>query len=1608
MLETELTPSCCHHPTPTPHAQPGMPAKQGLYDPRYEHDACGVGFVVNIKGQKSNAIVAQGLEVLLNLAHRGACGCEPNTGDGAGVLMQMPDKFMRKAAAEVGIELPPEGEYAVGMIFLPPRGDYRFLCEQLFEKIIRSEGQTVLGWRTVPTTNDALGHTARIGEPVVRQVFIGRNADRLTGDDDLAFERKLYVIRKQAENQIRYSQLREGDAFYVASLSSRTIVYKGMLMAPQVRGFYPDLLDKDMESALIVIHSRFSTNTFPSWERAHPYRYMIHNGEINTLRGNENWMYARQSQFESELFGNDIKKILPIIHDDGSDSAKFDETLEFLYLSGRSLPHAMMMMIPEPWSQHETMSDAKKAFYEYHSTMMEPWDGPASMVFTDGSIVGAVLDRNGLRPSRYCVTKDDMVVMASEVGVLPLEPGRILKKARLEPGRMFLVDTAQGRIISDEELKESMASAHPYREWLDEHLVSLDEIPEPEAEVPGVDHGTILERQQIFGYTFEQLRILLAPMATDGVEALGAMGNDTPAAALSNHSQLLYNYFKQLFAQVTNPPIDAIREELITATEVMMGTELNLLETRPENCRQLKLRQPIIDNRELAKIRHIETSGAEGFRAQTLPMLFDVNGGREALEQALEDLFQAATDAIEAGVNILILSDRGVGPGVAPIPALLATSGLHHHLIRNETRTRTALIVESGEPREVHHLALLIGFGATAVNPYLALETLDQMIHDRLLVDIDHDTAAYNYVKAAMKGVVKVLSKMGISTIQSYCGAQIFEALGLSQRLVDKYFTWTSSRVEGIGLSEIFSEIKIRHDRAYPVRLYAQSESNGHGLVALEPEPSAVNGNGHGGQLLSPGGDYQWRKDGELHLFNPRTVHLLQKATRTNDYDSFKAYTKDIDEMNKEWCNLRGLLEFDFEGSKSIPIEEVEPVESICKRFKTGAMSYGSISKEAHETLAIAMNRIGGRSNTGEGGEDPARYILEPNGDSKNSAIKQVASARFGVTSNYLVNARELQIKMAQGAKPGEGGQLPGKKVYPWIAEVRHSTPGVGLISPPPHHDIYSIEDLAELIHDLKNANHYARINVKLVSEVGVGTVAAGVAKGHADVILISGHDGGTGASPQTSIKHAGLPWELGVAETHQTLLINNLRSRVVVETDGQLKTGRDLAIAALLGAEEYGFATSPLVALGCIMMRVCHLDTCPVGVATQNPELRKLYTGDPQHVVNFMYFIAQELREYMAKLGFRTVNEMIGRTDRLQAPHSIEHWKAQGIDLTAILHRPDVPEDWGRYCQIDQDHGLHNALDNATLLELCMPALENSVEDVRRAHENRGGNGSESSLKRVKESLPIYNVNRVVGTITGSEITRRFGPDGLPEDTIQLHFTGAAGQSFGAFIPKGMTLELEGDGNDYFGKGLSGGKIIAYPPYGSTFKAEDNIIIGNVAFYGATSGEAYVRGMAGERFCVRNSGMHAVIEGVGDHGCEYMTGGRVVVLGRTGRNFAAGMSGGIAYVLDEQPVDGVRFDKRVNLEMVEIGQLEDPEEIAEVREMIQRHYAYTNSEVAGRVLSDWEACLPKLVKVMPKDYKRMLQCLAEVEAAGLKGAEALMAAFERNSQDLAARVSGN
>lgn len=1535
----------------------GYPPKQGLYDPAFEHDACGVGFVVNIKGRQSRQIIDDALQILLNLDHRGACGSEENTGDGAGILMQLPDTFLRQACAKVGIELPEAGAYGVGMLYLPADDQQRQACEERLNAVILDEGQQLLGWRDVPVNASSLGTGATSQMPTMRQVFIGCNADTLTSDDALAFERKLYVIRKRAENSIRpgmgKTELPGGEGFYFASLSSKTIVYKGMLRCEQVSDYYPDLQDPAMESALALVHSRFSTNTFPNWERSHPYRYLIHNGEINTLRGNVNWMTARESTLSSELWGADLPKILPVIDPEGSDSAMFDNCLEFMALSGRSLPHAVMMMIPEPWSKHESMDDAKRAFYEYHSTLMEPWDGPASIGFTDGTVVGAILDRNGLRPSRYYVTKDDKVIMASEVGVLDVAPENVLKKGRLEPGRMFLVDTAQGRIIDDTELKQTIASEHPYREWLDKHMIELADLPDTEP--CGVDtETTLVQRQRAFGYTFETLRTLLTPMAMNGVEALGAMGDDTPHAVLSDQPQLLYNYFRQLFAQVTNPPLDGIREELVTASEMMIGSEENLLKPTEFACRQIKLNQPILTNEELAKLCHIENPH---FKAQILPMLFAADSGEAGLKSALDQLMADADAAIKAGANILVLSDRGVNQKMAPIPTLLATAGLHHHLIRNRTRTQVALLIETGEAREVHHFSVLVGYGAVGINPYMAFETIDQLAAEGNLGEMSVEEAHYQYVKAAVKGVLKVASKMGISTLQSYHGAQIFEALGLSQTLVDAYFTWTPTRVEGIGLAEIYEEVRSRHRKAFPPRV-------------------------NGVEVLDPGGVYQWRHDGEQHLFNPQTVHQLQIACRTGNYDFFQKYSATVNDQSRKLATLRSLLEFKF-ANDPIPLEEVEPVEEIVKRFKTGAMSYGSISKEAHETLAIAMNRIGGRSNTGEGGEDPARYTPDPNGDSRNSAIKQVASGRFGVTSNYLVNAKELQIKMAQGAKPGEGGQLPGRKVYPWIAKVRHSTPGVGLISPPPHHDIYSIEDLAELIHDLKNANHHARINVKLVSEVGVGTIAAGVAKGHADVILISGHDGGTGASPQTSIKHAGLPWELGVAETHQTLVLNDLRSRVVVETDGQLKTGRDLAIAALLGAEEFGFATSPLVAIGCIMMRVCHLDTCPVGVATQNPELRKKFTGDPEHVVNFMYFIAQEMREFMAKLGFRTVNEMIGRVDKLEPKQAIAHWKAKGIDLSNILHMPDVPENVGRYCQIPQNHGLDVALDNTTLLELCKPALEEG--------------------KRVAATVEIKNINRVVGTILGSEVTRRYGPEGLPEDTIELHFKGSAGQSFGAFIPKGVTLELEGDANDYVGKGLSGGKIIVYPPAGSTFVPEENIISGNVNFYGATDGEAYIRGIAGERFCVRNSGVRTVVEGVGDHGCEYMTGGTVVVLGKTGRNFAAGMSGGIAYILDE---DGT-FAGHCNQEMVELEALSDADEIAEVQALIQKHEEYTRSEVAKRVLADWAGYTSKFVKVIPKDYKRMLAAFARVEAEGLSGDDAAMAAFESNMNDTA-RVSGN
>lgn len=1531
----------------------GLPPKQGLYNPQYEHDACGVGMVVNIDGKKSHEIIRQALTVLANLTHRGARGAETNTGDGAGILLQVPHAFLQRKAERHGFTLPDPGQYGVGMVFLPPDVNHRRAIEIQFEKIIASEGQRVLGWRTVKVNNAALGNTAKRVEPKMRLIFIARNPGI---SDEMAFERKLYVIRKRAENEIRYAGRYEGgEFFYIASLSYKTLIYKGMFVSDQLENYFLDLAEPDIESSLALVHSRFSTNTFPSWERAHPYRYIIHNGEINTLRGNVNWLRTQEEMFESDLFGTDMKKLLPIIHLDGSDTAMFDNCLEFLVLTGRSLPHVMMMMIPEPWSHHETMDDEKSAFYEYHANLMEPWDGPAAMGFTDGVVIGAMLDRNGLRPSRYYITTDNLLVLASEVGVLDIPSEKVAYKGRLEPGRMLLVDTSEGRIIGDDELKHKMASEHPYRDWLNKYQVHLQDVADPKPEtVIKSDPATLTERQQAFGYTTEELQMVLTPMAQDSIEPISAMGNDAPLAVLSNKPKLLYNYFKQLFAQVTNPPIDSIREELVMSTEVFIGAESNLLKPTPQSCHQIRLDYPFFTNQALAKVRH---SKIPGFVATTLPILFSPGSGGAGLDRALDDLFQAADAAIARGINLIILSDRGVDKDHAPIPALLAISGVHHHLIRNGTRTQIGLILESGEPREVHHFAALISFGATAINPYLVFESLEDLINKGFIVNLEYKQAVKNYIKAAAKGVVKTISKMGISSIQSYCGAQIFEALGIHQSVIDQHFSGTASRIGGIDMAVIAREAEMRHADGYPRR------------ASRNPN-------------LRTGGEYQWRQDGEFHLFNPRTIHSLQQACQKNNYKLFKEYSGLVNDQTTQMGTLRGLLEFKF-TSRSVPIDEVETVESICHRFKTGAMSYGSISKEAHEALAIAMNRIGGKSNTGEGGEDPERYERMPNGDSKKSAIKQVASARFGVTSEYLVNAEEIQIKMAQGAKPGEGGQLPGRKVYPWIAKVRHSTPGVGLISPPPHHDIYSIEDLAELIHDLKNANQNARINVKLVSEVGVGTIAAGVAKAHADVVLISGHDGGTGASPVSSIKHAGLPWELGLAETHQTLVLNNLRDRIVIETDGQLKTGRDVVIAALLGAEEFGFATGPLVTLGCIMMRVCHLDTCPVGVATQNPQLRKNFTGDPQSVVNFMHFIAQEMRELMAQLGFRTIDEMVGRSDRLQMRPAIEHWKARGLDFSEILYRPDVENEDETVQKTKQDHGLEKTLDNRLLLDLCKPALKDG--------------------RSVTAELPIRNVNRVVGTILGSEITRRYGARGLPEDTIRLKFTGSAGQSFGAFIPSGLTLTLEGDSNDYIGKGLSGGKITVYPPSDSTFAAEDCVIIGNVAFYGGTSGEAYIRGIAGERFCVRNSGIQAVVEGVGDHGCEYMTGGRVVVLGRTGRNFAAGMSGGIAYIFDEKG----NFSQNCNAEMVSLQKLSSPHEQDEVKKMIEKHACATSSILARRILDNWDSSLPKFVRVIPKDYERVLQAFDEVQASGLSGDDAVMAAFELNKNDRT-RVSGN
>jgi glutamate synthase (ferredoxin) len=1547
----------------------GWPEPQGLWDPSREKDSCGVGFIAHLKGKRSHDIIQKTLTMNNRMNHRGASGSDPDTGDGAGIFVQMPDKFLRKKMAEKGVELPPEGEYGSGLIFLSPEASEREAAMQLFEHIIKEEGQKFLGWRTVPTKSEILGKTSGRYEPTIKQVFIQKNAS-IT--DPMAFERKLYRIRKLVTRAIRTNEVPSqfedvhrnqmnrfpgGDYYYATGLSARTMVYKGMLTPCQLAEYFPDLHDPDFESALALMHTRFSTNTFPSWSRAHPNRFMAHNGEINTVMGNENWMKARQALCSSGLFGEKIDSLFPIVVEDGSDSARFDNVLEFLHLGGYDLAHAVMMMIPEPWERHTTMPEAKKAFYEYHACLMEPWDGPASITFSDGHQIGAVLDRNGLRPSRYYVTEDDFVIMASEVGVIPdLDPLKVIRKGRLQPGRMFLVDMKEGRIIPDDEIKARYYNAQPYGKYLSDNRVRIEELPEPSS-VAGIEEDRILERQLAFGYTYEDLRQVLEPTCRSGVQPIASMGNDTPLAVLSNKSKHLYQYFKQIFAQVTNPALDCIREELVTATETFLGSEHNLLEPRPQSCRMIRLANPIIDNRQLAQLAEVTL---DGFKAARLDAVFAAHLGGEGLEAAMTRLCKEADTLIDAGNNLLIISDRNISRELAAIPTLLVTGGLHHHLVAKGTRTRVSLILETGEAREVHHFSVLFGYGADAINPYMAFESIHKMIADKML-DLPFEKAVYNFLKGSIKGVVKTMAKMGISTVASYRGAQIFEAIGLNTHLVDKYFRGTASRLEGSGIDQIAEESLMRHRDAFPDRHIEDDEL-----------------------ALDAGGMYQWRKDGEYHLFNPETISLLQKAVRTGDYATFKEYSKKVNDQSEHLCTLRGLMKFKGKR-KPVAIDEVETIEAITKRFKTGAMSYGSISKEAHETMAIAMNRIGGKSNTGEGGEDPERFKPMENGDSKRSAIKQVASGRFGVTSEYLVNADELQIKISQGAKPGEGGELPGSKVYPWVAKTRHSTPGVGLVSPPPHHDIYSIEDLAQLIHDLKNANQKARINVKLVAEVGVGTIAAGVAKGHADVILIAGHDGGTGASPTSSIYNAGAPWELGLAETNQILLLNDLRSRVVLETDGQLKTGRDVAIAALLGAEEFGFATAPLVTMGCLMMRVCQKNTCPVGIATQDPRLRENFTGKPEYVVNFMRFVAQEFRELMAENGFRTINEMVGHTEVLDIQDAITHWKAKGIDLTGIFHKPDVADSVGTYCKIPQDHGLLEALDHTHLLHLCKPAIE------------RG--------EKVKVELPIANVNRVVGTITGSEITRRYGGEGLPDNTVELRFTGSAGQSLAAFCPKGMSFTLEGDANDYIGKGLSGAKIVVFPPKGSKFAPEENIIVGNVAFYGATAGEAFISGIAGERFGVRNSGVTAVVEGVGDHGCEYMTGGTVVCLGATGRNFAAGMSGGVAYVYD---VNG-DFDRLVNKEMVNLYRLVecDDADIAGLKALVEKHAALTASPRARFLLENWNSELPKFIKVFPRDYERMLNCFKKVEEQGLSGDEAAMAAFEENLKDIS-RVGGN
>ncbi|HLK19766.1 MAG TPA: glutamate synthase large subunit [Bryobacteraceae bacterium] len=1494
----------------------GLPVEQGLYDPRNEHDACGIGFVVNIKGEKSHEIIQKGLEILINLAHRGACGCDPETGDGAGILIQIPHKFFARECAELGFPLPPAGEYGVGMVFLPVEPSHRLLAEGILERIAREEGLAVLGWRDTPVNVDAIGRVARASQPYIEQVFIG-GAPGMTEDQ---LERKLYVIRKRAEAEIAASQLPDKSFFYIPSLSARTIIYKGLLLAPQIVEFYNELADPDAESALCLVHQRFSTNTFPSWQLAHPYRYLCHNGEINTVRGNINWMNAREKVLATDAFGDDIKKIMPVIAPGGSDSAALDNAVEALTLAGRSLPHVMAMLIPEAWDGDGAMHPDKKAFYEYHASLMEPWDGPAAVAFTDGRVIGATLDRNGLRPARYLETHGGLLIMASETGVLPVRPEEIKSKGRLQPGKMLLVDTTEGRIVPDEELKRRFWTRQPYGTWLKENQITLDSLPEP-PRVYESELQTIVSRQRAFGYTDEDLRILLAPMAANGEEPVGSMGTDTPLACLSDKPQPLFHYFKQLFAQVTNPAIDPIREELVMSLTSYIGTERNILEETPQHCHTLKLPNPILTNRDLEKLRRVSTSDLLG---TTLPLLFRVAGGEKELERALDGLCRSASMAVKSRYTLLILSDRGVDDEYAPIPSLLALSAVHNHLVREGSRTQVALIIESGEPREVMHFALLIGYGASAVNPYLAIETLeDQAAKGNLPAGVSFEKALKNYKKSINKGLLKVFSKMGISTLQSYRGAQCFEAIGLNKSLVDKYFTGTSSRIEGVGLSVLAREAKLKHD-------YAQ-----------QPVSEAAT-------ELEIGGSYQFRSRGEYHLFNPATVSKLQHAVRQSSFATFQEYTQLVDNQSRELCTLRGLMKLK-EAAQPIPIEEVEPASEIVKRFATGAMSFGSISKEAHETLAIAMNRIGGRSNTGEGGEDEARFERDVNGDWRRSAIKQVASGRFGVTTNYLINAEELQIKVAQGAKPGEGGQLPGHKVDEVIARVRHSIPGVPLISPPPHHDIYSIEDLSQLIYDLKNVNPKARISVKLVAEVGVGTVAAGVAKAHADLVLISGHDGGTGASPLTSIKHAGIPWELGLAETQQVLVLNDLRSRIRVQTDGKLQTGRDVTIAALLGAEEFGFSTAPLVTMGCIMMRKCHLNTCPVGIATQDPVLRQKFTGTPENVINFFFFIAEEVRQWMAKLGFRKMDEMVGRVEKLEMRHAVEHWKAKGLDFSTILYNPQVPRRVGRRCTIAQDHGLQQALDHE-LIQLSEDALKQCTP--------------------VERSMEIRNVHRTVGAMLSGEIARRYGSHGLPEDTIRFHFTGSAGQSFGAFLAKGVTLTLEGDANDYVGKGLSGGKLVVYPPRASTFLPEDNMLVGNVVLYGATGGSAFFNGMAGERFAVRNSGATAVVEAVGDHGCEYMTKGLVVVLGRAGRNFAAGMTGGIAYVLDESDEFSNVLCNKASVDLEPVSEQADQQM---VHELIAKHVELTASPRGKWVLEHWLEMLPKFVKVFPHEYKRVL-----------------------------------